>query len=60
MDRGVHDPEESVHPEEEKVRCNSAGDFSRAQEVEPTDEVKDLAVDPEPELDVAMRGAAVS
>ena len=54
MDRGVHDPEESVHPEEEKVRCIIGGDFSLMQEVEPTDEVMDLAVDPEPELDVAM------
>ena len=58
----MHDPEESVHPEEEKVRCISGGDFSRVsccgqqfevREVEPTDEVMDLAVDPEPELDVA-------
>ena len=52
-----------VHSEEEKVRCVSGGDFSRVscsgqqfqvQEVEPTDEVMDLAVDPEPELDVVL------
>ena len=35
-------------------RRRSGGDFSLTQEVEPTDEVMDLAVDPEPELGVTM------